>query len=75
MYNLSTGIDFSVPFSPLDLTMAREELGLSMRELAEKLGLSVAAISRWESSNREMTYSEILRWALIRLKEIRNQEN
>ena len=74
MYNLSTGIDFSVSFSPLDLTMAREELGLSMRELAEKLGLSVAAISRWESSNREMTYSEILRWALIRLKEIRNQE-
>ena len=43
----------------LSIKAARESKGLSMRQLAEKAGLSVSTISLLESGQRDVTFSTI----------------
>jgi transcriptional regulator with XRE-family HTH domain len=40
------------PMTPADLTARREQLGYSQHELARRLGVNQASISRWESGRQ-----------------------
>lgn len=46
--------------SPNDIKSAREKLGLSLRDLATKAGISASTISRIENG-KEATYSNLIR--------------
>jgi transcriptional regulator with XRE-family HTH domain len=53
--------------TPADLLAFRRALGLTQRELAERLGVPQATIWRWESGQHPIQHPTILRLALEQL--------
>ena len=47
-----------------EISMRRQELGLSQKQLAEKLGVSQALISRWETGDVNFTLSTLVKISL-----------
>ncbi len=44
------------------LRQAREELGLTTRQLGAELGVVSMTISRWERGQRDPSYPDLVRW-------------
>jgi len=55
--------------TPADVKAAREALGLTQRQLAERLDVTQATVWRWESGAKRIGNPTILRLALERLGE------
>ena len=47
----------------------RRELALSQRELAERLGVHLQTVSKWERGALGIAHKEVLRMALQRIRE------
>lgn len=46
-----------------EISMKRQELGISQKELAEKLGVTQALVSRWETGGVNFTLSTLVKIA------------
>ena len=44
-----------------EISMKRQELGLNQKQLAEKLGVSQAMVSRWETGEANFTLSSLVK--------------
>lgn len=53
--------------SPRDLRAAREELGLTQKDLAEKLQINKNVLARWERGELRIAHPEMLRLAIAKL--------
>ena len=53
----------------MDIKKAREKLGLTAEELAQKLGVSVTTVSRWETGRHKPS-----KLARNRIKEVVDQQ-
>lgn len=53
---------------PAEVQMIRDELGLTQKQLAERMGVTEFSVWRWESGKREITESHtiLLRGMLAR---------
>jgi len=49
----------------ITITGARKNLGLTQSELAEKLGVSLSAVQKWESGKADIRFSHMKQISLL----------
>jgi len=48
---------------PTQLRLRRESLGLTLRDLAPKIGVGFSALSKWETGRVDVPWSSLQNWA------------